>query len=718
MKIKAADFYLAFILISFLCWGFIFKPYYDQKKQLTGDAKTYYEHTEFFVSNLSSGIYPTWNPFWNSGTPNEFFLRRIGDFNPAYFLLIVLTKVGVSFPRAYVVFLYSYYLLGLLGFYVLSKLLFKKYVYAYMSCLLLMFSSLSLMLFSSFIHLVYVPMVWFFVFILKFYKTPDRASFFGFIYCLMILSSTYIPFYFITIFLIYMILVLCLYLKSFLSFLKKLREFISRNKVFILINVLMLVIAMLPGILFYLSQRNPDIVLTSRNFNAPVKDVFATAMQKTKFGGIIPHLLIKEMFSGLDNISSSQVFISFLVYPLLLLSLFIKLSKKMVLLFSLGFFVFIMSIYEGSVYKFLFKYFLLFKYIRNFQFFFWLVCLPVVVLLSVEHLSSFNSSSFNLSKLQKKGLMLFVHGIFLLFLLMIKHDVPVSYATVFLSAVLCIFIFDFVPRYKILFKHKTINRIILLLLISFSVVFQPSYVFKKFILSTKAANFIKPDAKTDLNFYYFDANIEQKIKSKKKNIFNGNFIEPKPYAIYIGTNNYDKLARNINEVVLNDYLVSKFVLYDEAKQYDDFNDLKVLAESMYAKKNIAWLGQDFKFMNLNKKDQFEIVGVNSPGFQVVDFTSNSIKLKTNFGEDKFIVYNDNYNDSWLCFLNSKKIKIYSANGSFKGIFIPKGINVIEFYYGEISKYFLKYFVMTMFYVSFIYLLLLNFNIKLYGYGEK
>src|SRR5579863_7963362 len=88
------------IIFAFVIWIFAFRGYLTSKFELTSDAVSYYEHTKFFIENLSSGIYPLWDPFWLNGSPNDFFLRRIGALNPFYLLILVFKSIGVPYTLA------------------------------------------------------------------------------------------------------------------------------------------------------------------------------------------------------------------------------------------------------------------------------------------------------------------------------------------------------------------------------------------------------------------------------------------------------------------------------------------------------------------------------------------------------------------------------------------------------------------------------------------
>ncbi len=122
MKIKST--HILFFL-SFILWVFSFRGFLFGELSLRDDAIPYYDHIKFFVDNLMHGVYPLWDPTWRCGVPNEFFLRRMGEFNPFFWGIFFLNKLGFSHYISYFIFVTSYYFLGLFGFYRLTKMMFR-----------------------------------------------------------------------------------------------------------------------------------------------------------------------------------------------------------------------------------------------------------------------------------------------------------------------------------------------------------------------------------------------------------------------------------------------------------------------------------------------------------------------------------------------------------------------------------------------------------------
>lgn len=64
---------------------------------------------------------------------------------------------------------------------------------------------------------------------------------------------------------------------------------------------------------------------------------------------------------------------------------------------------------------------------------------------------------------------------------------------------------------------------------------------------------------------------------------------------------------------------------------------------------------------------------------VVNYSENSVVLKTNNFEKGFLVLTDSYYPTWHAKIDGKETKIYLTDYNFRGIIVPKGEHAIEFY---------------------------------------
>jgi uncharacterized membrane protein YfhO len=66
--------------------------------------------------------------------------------------------------------------------------------------------------------------------------------------------------------------------------------------------------------------------------------------------------------------------------------------------------------------------------------------------------------------------------------------------------------------------------------------------------------------------------------------------------------------------------------------------------------------------------------------KILIYSNNYIKIHVDAKEPTFLVLADSYYPGWKAFIDRKETKIYPTNILFRGIFVNKGIHVIEFKY--------------------------------------
>ena len=233
-SLRSASFW---IVLAFAIWIVTFWDFLTGKLSLIDDATSYYEHTKFFVENLAQGIFPLWDPFWHSGTSNDFFLRRIGSFNPLYLLMVGLKAIGVPYQFAYLGSITAYYWGGMIGFYLLVMRIYNNRFLAYAGYLILLFSALGTRLFDSYMMLVTVPIIWFFYFLTAFSQAPKKYLFLGIVLSFMILMGTYIPFYFLFFLGIFLVCFTLFYIKQLPVILGRYINFLKTNKLLVALSI-------------------------------------------------------------------------------------------------------------------------------------------------------------------------------------------------------------------------------------------------------------------------------------------------------------------------------------------------------------------------------------------------------------------------------------------------------------------------------------------------
>jgi len=151
--------FLKFIL-PFIMWLFLVRDFFLNRIFLSEDTFAIYAVVKYYLDHLASGVFPSWNPYllWGMG-----HVHQVGEFNPVWFLTLLLSHLGWGTYQAFVGTIAFYWGVGLLGFYHLAKGVLRDSCLAYCAFVLLMFSSLGMTLFVQLTYiLVFVPAVWFF----------------------------------------------------------------------------------------------------------------------------------------------------------------------------------------------------------------------------------------------------------------------------------------------------------------------------------------------------------------------------------------------------------------------------------------------------------------------------------------------------------------------------------------------------------------------------
>jgi len=679
--------------ISFLVWMFIFGGFLRNELRLIRDAIPYWTHFRFLISNLASGIYPLWDPWWNSGVPAEFFLRRIGNFNPLYLSILLLYKLGLSLKIAYLLFLSFYYFLGMAAFYLIANKIFKNSLAAFLAFLLLTFSSLSAQLFFSFIVFVFVPIFWFFYFLLAFSESQQKHFFIGMVFTLMIILTTYIPFYFLTMFLLFIICYSALYFRKFKNDIRNCLSFIQRNKKTVIACALILIISLGPGVMLYKSAEGGGITLPARHKDAPTENVFTIGARKVAGGDISSQIYFNQLISNLDDLKLGVLYIPIFAYLIFLLGLVTRTNKRIILLALFGSTIFLIALTDTTpVQKFLYKHIFYFKYIRQSYHFFWFAVLPAFILMISEQFRMLINFQPN-SKREKMLILTYltaVHVGFIIFLLFQENVIWSSFLVVILSLV---FFLAYVA--SSLFKAKDVLLKVFICLI---VIAQP----------IEAYHHLSEKADKSRVFHSQDTYILkylEKRKSWRESSNSGQAVKLRKTDLYYSTPWYYFLFSNLDDQIFNEYVKNIFIVYARAETLND--DFKVV--DRFNKGNTAFVAEDIpdEYLNsgTNNAATTQMITDNSPEFEVMDYTVNSIKLKTNYDTLKFLVYNDSYHKGWQASINGTKTKIYRANVAFKGLWLPAGENIVKMQFLSVWRYIWGYFYMLLFFSVFCWLII-------------
>jgi len=701
------------LIASFFLWCFLFRGFLFEKLALVSDAIPYHGHIKFFIDNISRGVYPLWDPTRNCGVPNEFFLRRIGEFNPFFLIILILYKIGIPYNLAYLSFLAIYFFVGMIGFYHLAKCIFEDRKMAFLAYILLMFSSLGTRLFASYIILIFVPMIWFFYFLVSFTKEPKDYKLLGLTFCLMVIVTTYIPFYFFTSLLVFMLLFFIIYFSHLKPIFQRYLTFILRRKFFVCLCLMALIVSLYPGIRLYQEGKKARFVLPVRHSNSPTGNVLGVDKDRTE-PGLFAHLKPEKLISNLNQIEIKVFYLPLFIYMILLLGSVMGINRRVVLLLFFAFLLFLIGSPEAtSVHSFLFKHIFYFKYFRNLRFFLWIAILPALILLAVECFRTLYA--FNLDSHKKKFLMLFfifmAHLGFVFFLNAQENIILSSYLTILLSFLI----------FSLHISNVKVRQpvFLLLLLLLFTVSVQPMEVFHYLSKNAEKVDANYHDKEASYLRYtrpYLDFSFSRQTSYSQDEGSRENTslqLTQKVSPLYIATHLYNLAFRRINPKLFLRYVSHKFILYDHVSDSQGREkDLATFEKYLTQNSNVMIFEPKFEEERrgaLPRSDKAlnpRIIDEHSSEVKILKYDMNSIKFKTNFNSSKFLIYLDNFYEGWHAFINGKETRIYNANVAFKGLYVSEGENIVSFRFGSHFDYFVKYFIMATFYISFIGIILL------------
>lgn len=704
------DFVNFFFFISYLFLLFFYRGYIFGNFAFEEDAISYYEHIKYFIDNVSHRVFPLWDAVWEYGSPNEFFLRRLGDSNPFYLVLVFLKLTTMPFKTAYGLFFLSYYFLGMIGFYFVSKQLLKDKYFALISFMAFCFSSFSTLVFDSFIILIFTPMIWFIYFFNRIIFKHCLFSILFFTFCLMILNTTYIPFYFYVVFGVYFLLIFIFFPIKIIGHLKSLLKLILDNKKLVFVCAVLVIISLYPGYSLFKNASSNDFVMPARTLGIDVANQFQVQKQSTYLGGsvslnpfVVPDEL-RDIFYNLKNFKLGFLFVPLIVYLAFCLGLFLGVDKISICITSFIVTFYLISLYDASpIYQILFKHVFFFKYFRNFQFFLWLAILPGFVVLSAYQFKRIFDEVLTSKSRVMITTIVISHLFVLIGLMYFKSQMISSYLLVL------VILLAFLKAMKNGEKFKVSFFIIVIIFSMYQIV--------------EGYRYLNVNAERPFVSTQYDKDNMRRIYLRNESVIDGNNFDllsidsvvlsrERISSVYYSTFYLNKLKKIIGIKNLSNYARNKFIIYDSAKCFAEksLNDTAILNYFMMNHNTaIVNCDADSDILKNSKASSKILIEGSQNNFYVSKYNSNYLKVLTDYNEDKLLVFNDSFDKKWSAYVDGKAVTLYRANVAFKGIFIPSGAREIEFKYGKKSEYFLKWFLL-MFYLFVFVLGLIHFSI--------
>lgn len=662
-----------FMAASFVSWVFIFWPFISGVVPFTSDAVSYYDHTRFFIDQLCRGTFPLWDPHWGGGLPNDFFLRRIGPYNPFLFLAVILKHSGVPLFYAYMFFLVVYFFVGMVGFYQLARKVLRNRYAAFLSFAVLTFSALGTRLFDSYMLLVTVPVIWFFYFLVSFFSRPSKAAAAGVTLTLVLLLTTYIPLYFVFIVLFFLLVYLMASWRDVAGELRTAAAFTRDNKLFLLGCLLVLLTAVLPGLSFFTEAGKGGVAIPGRHYNTDVKHVLSVEPQTLSPWSIMEEFFFSSYYTDLTRIAFAIVYVPIFAFVVLGMGLFIRVTRLFLVLVLWAMLLILFSMPIGfPMYEFLYQKFGAVKYFRNLHFFLWFALLPIFALFVGVVWRGINEWRREVPSWVFLLFALLVHGIGFVLLFRQGDALFSSYLALALSGVL----------WSVIIVKDGERSAWIMPLMFLTVILQPVEVFIHLSDNYKKeiVNYVYD--KVDGRFSHTTSYVgEARIPS----LVDVSNIMPDGRAmqLYYTTAAYQHWRGMVNARPLERYEFYKFYLYDRQPVKDD-----IAAAS-----------------------SGEPVKADSDRFRVTKFSANGIELNTSLESSKFVVYNDVNYPGWKLTINGKPGEILTANGVYKGFWLPAGVSNVSMRYGSVLQYALNWFLLIVTYALFVYTIVLFWRVR-------
>lgn len=691
-------------ILPFSGWLFLARDFFLNKVFLIEDSFAIYAVVKYYLDHLVSGVFPSWNPYllWGMG-----HIHQVGEFNPVWSLIPLLGHFGVGTYQAFLGTICLYWFLGLLGFYHLAKSLLQDPCLAYGAFVLLMFSSLGMTLFVQLTYLlIFVPSVWFFFFLSGWLKTWSRTSFLGLVFSLMIIMTTYIPFYFLTVFILISAVAGAMYPRQVLAGRPRLMTFFRNNKRLVLIGgagLLMACWGPVTTFLFFRDGLTAQVRATSLTFG-DVKDSGVPIVEFARDFSIFNVFLMvssPRIFLpirtcaaslGFDFFNQRIFYVPMITHILFFVSLWTKIQKKLLGAFLITFVLFLICIPDTvPVYRFLFNSIPGFNLFRN-VFLFSPFLLAAYILWTLAQGRCFFTSEAEVSRVNKGtwGWIFFVHVCFGMFLFRLPSAGNAAVLTAAGSLM-----------FMILFGRGVFKKYPALacgLWLGLSLL-QPAEVFSQYTDSARRVEApVAEQSRADTTItphFAFQRPPLNKIKYQDLDdhglyqMFYRHMIEQEDApgffsSIYGYPTVWSKtLYQQLGER-LRPYTRYKFVIYDGVYAHTETEtDFNRLGDDLSGRHNRAAIIVDDASgtpeQGRVKGEPFaQAIESGSEHFRVTDFNSDRIRLKTAFDKNKFLVYNDSFHPWWRAYVNGVRVRLFRSNYAFKGIWLPAGDNDVRF----------------------------------------
>ncbi len=673
--------FLFLVVAPFLLWMVSFWDFISGKARIMADSWTYYNHIDRFTSNIISGVYPLWDPNWFNGAPNNFFLRRIGEFNPFYWIVAILKMLGVPSYPSYLVFLVFYYFLAVFAFWAIAKLFLRDRLACSGAFLLLLFSSWGGQLFHNYIILVLVPLLWFTYFLIAFFKEQKKHQFLGIFFSASLAMNTYIPFFFVTVVLVYIIFFIPFFWKDLGAFLGRTISFVAGNKIFVAGCVGLFLLACVPAVDFYNESKRGEFSMPGRHSGAAEASAVAVSADGIRSGDMLTLGFFDKVFSDHGSLVMADSYFPYIIFLIILITAINPVSRATLFLLANIFFLTMITISEASpVYQFLFDNVFFFRFMRMTATFYWIAILPLLIFFGMEQLRVFCREHRGKGDKRVLFFVVLVHFVFGYWALTREGVGWSSWLSIGFS--LAFFL-------GLLFKRW--DSWVLFGLLLLAVVVQPLHMART-ILRNSSDSYKAPvlaQGPSVRTFHYLQPQV---LVSKDKES-GDEFLQGLQKGLYYSARWYADVHTFVPANDREKFIAKKLYLIDNTRPFNQLSRefFTSLGAKWSAHENVALLfapetrPEDFRSFR-GASSTAQVITEAGPQVEVLSYDANTLRLKVNIDRSKFLLWTDNYHSGWHVFINGKEGKVLRADFAFKGVWLPEGESTVLFRFATPLRY--------------------------------
>ncbi|MBF0594199.1 MAG: hypothetical protein HQL22_04460 [Candidatus Omnitrophica bacterium] len=701
--------------VSFLLWFVCFPGFLIKGVTFISDASSYAFMTNYFSWNLSKGVYPQWLMEGAAGVPFEFFCRRLGSFNPIYVVLLFL-KNFLPYFQAYSLFLASYFLFGVIGFYRIGRLLLGSRLLAFTAAVFLMYSSWATRLFDSYIHLVFIPLIWSIYFFLVLGRRMSRNNLLALTLCLMILMSTYLPFYFM--FILALLAGGCwvFYRQQWAISLRQAWAFFLVNRLLTGCCAVAILVCVVPGVLF-LKDNSQAVVMSERAAQVAVqsadisgnkeKPIFLEVGKKTvNSWGIEEDLGFSMAFSDMRYFSFAVVYIPLLGVLFFVLGFFGRTSRLGMMLISLIAFSLLFFSHRFFLHGLFYKYVFFFKYFRNLHFYLWFLIIPLFILLIAEQFGSLLHTVYadRRSRMIAAISVILIHAGYYFFLLMSGHVIAGNVLVILTSGGFFLFLVLNELRLSDVRSFLAWGIVILTFIQAYQVY---GYLYKNTgcQYNQSARTFFSYAKNVTLLPTRFE--IDKTMVRTDKSLG-----EVAATSTYYDLAVHSSMIQMMEGKCLNRYELFPFVAYAAVEaQPVKLSDqrMKEIFDQIQGPALVGEILKDDVLYSLtgNKARETEIISRESGLITILGQDVNTLHLKTFFSAPMFLVVQRTYHADWQIRIDGRRTQPRRANLGYLGTWVPAGEHVLTMRFGTDLSYVMNYFILILTYSAVIGFVILS-----------